>query len=274
MARFRCNELTQLPWLAPRWDGKCPTLMHLETIMIPREVYPLFHYEINETDLRTINMHPHIERARLDWAERFGRTYPQESAGHMDQGRPWNNMNDLHWNLFLQVIFTRCVLLSTTPARAVVSLAAEWNADRFVFILHRLGLADLNLFCEALWHWVVSNREALFLVNAGHDDSTLKELCRPGAWLLDCVHTEVLVILRGRSPWPSPQLPTWSPSYIAVGNVELRQLAESIFHWDDPLFRRNRNYVGNVMEHLAWLAFEDSREDIILAMAYWLALRR
>ena len=269
------NEIVQLPWVAPRWDGRCPTLIHLQTIMIPREVYPLFHEETYITDFIQAGRNRGRDWLRAEWAESSGQPYPQESAGHMDLGCPWVNLNDLNWNCFLQVIFTRCVLLAeTTPSRAVVSSAVEWTAARLEGILFRLGLDDLDRFIARLQNWMVSNDAASSLVTAQHEDRSLSELCRPGAWLLDCVFTEILIILANSPPGLLAHLYTRPPTYMRVGSAELRMLAGRIFHEDEEaVFRRDRNYVCNVMRHLAWLLFEDSREELIVAMAYWLAVR-
>ena len=240
--------------------------------MLPREQYALLHHEINATDMMLWHLLPDMMRLREEWAERFGQRYPQECAGNMGSESPWPNMNDLNWNLFLRVIFTRCVLLTTTPETAAAALARPWTPNRLARILARLGLGDINLFCARLWQWIAQNDAAYDSATGRHDDRSLREICRPGAWLLDCVFTEVVIILSNSAPGLLAHLRTRPPTYMVVTNSELRRLATRIFHPREPILQRNQNYVGNVLEHLAWLAFEDNRADLIVAMAYWVGV--
>ena len=71
------------------------------------------------------------------------------------------------------------------------------------------------------------------------------------------------------------------PAYIAISNPTLVRLARLLFctagaavtpavvaaFWDG-----GNNYIGNQLEYLAWLAFEESREDLIVGLAYWAQL--
>ena len=268
-ARARCDEMTNLPWRAPPWVGTSPTLAHLETIMIPVEMFPLFHYEINAADVELYRRRPHISEQRAAWSRISGQAYPEEDVSVYNQGGLWLTLCDLDWNLFLRVIFTRFLVLAYGPGSGG-GLAAEWTVQRVAGILERLQLLYFTDFCQQLWLWVVSNPAALYLVRASHDDRMLRELSRAGAWLLDSVHTVILVIMHG-----SDNMRSWTttrpPVYIAVGNTVLFQMAQRLFHANEQVLSRNRNYVGNVMEHLAWLAFEAGREDLIVALACWLA---
>ena len=196
--------------------------------MIPVEMFPLFHYEINAADVELYRRRPHISEQRAAWSRISGQAYPEEDVSVYNQGGLWLS-------------------------------SATW-----------IGICFSTDFCEQLWLWVVSNPAALYLVRASHDDRMLRELSRAGAWLLDSVHTVILVIMHG-----SDNMRSWTttrpPVYIAVGNAVFFQMAQRLFHANEQVLSRNRNYVGNVMEHLAWLAFEAGREDLIVALACWLA---
>ena len=177
-ARARCDEMTDLPWRAPAWVGRSPTLAHLETIMIPVEMFPLFHYEINAADAELYRRRPHISEQRAAWSRISGQAYPEEDVSVYNQGGLWLS-------------------------------SATW-----------IGICFSTDFCEQLWLWVVFNPAALYLVRASHDDRMLRELSRPGAWLLGSAHTVILVIMYGsdlQRSWTT----TRPPVYIAAGNVEL-----------------------------------------------------
>ena len=268
-ARARCDEMTNLPWRAPPWVGWSPTLAHLETIMIPVEMFPLFHYEINAADAELYRRRPDITDLRAAWWSTSDQAYPKQDVSVYNQGGLWLTLCDLDWNLFLRVIFTRFSVRAYGPGSGG-AFAHQWTVQRVRGILERLRLSYRTDFCEQFWLWVVSNPAALHLVHASHDDHMLRELSRAGAWLLDSVHTVILVIMYG-----SDRMRSWTtvrpPVYIAVGNAVLLQMAHRLFHANEHVLRRNRNYVGNVMEHLAWLAFEARREDLIVALACWLA---
>ena len=114
-ARARCDEMTNLPWRAPPWVGWSPTLAHLETIMIPVEMFPLFHYEINAADVELYRRRPHISEQRAAWSRTSGQAYPEEDVSVYNQGGLWLTLCDLDWNLFLRVIFTRFLVRAYGP---------------------------------------------------------------------------------------------------------------------------------------------------------------
>ena len=130
-------------------------------------------------------------------------------------------------------------------------------------ILERHDLDTLVSFREKYWEWVLRCDAANITVQGQHADRALRHVCKPGAWLLDTVYTEILVI---ESLRPATII------YEVVGNVELQHMAELIL---DPVYSRavldrGRNYVGNVIEHLAWLALEDGRDELVVAVAFYL----
>ena len=157
---------------------------------------------------------------------------------------------------------SRCLLAETEEGRTHC-LAVPWTGDFVRIILERHDLDTLLSFRAMYWEWVLQCPAAMFTVQGHHDDRPLRTLCRPGAWLLDSVYTEILVIERLR---------TTTIIYEAVGNVALQHLAELILHpvYSRAVLVRGRNYVGNVMEHLAWLALEEGRDELVVAVAFYL----
>ena len=193
------------------------------------------------------------------WTDAVGLLFPSEAQSH---DGVWPTLFDMDWNLFLRVIFINFAVKAGTHCVGVT-----WDVFYIRSILERHDLETVQNFCARFWSWVVQSPLALHTVVGGHSDEHLKALCRPGAWLLDSVYTEVLVIVGQRSP---------DIVYEAVGNRSLQTWATLIIGPGvaDTVRGRNRNYVGNIMEHLAWLAFEDNRHELIVAFAFMLAYSR
>ncbi len=86
----------------------------------------------------------------------------------------------------------------------------------------------------------------------------VKDLGRPGAWLLDTVYTMQGVMANQVGK---------HVQYVAVGNCRLSALAGLLFPGvgEQGL---SKNNVGNHVEHLAWLALEGDRCDITLSLAW------
>ena len=257
MALARCSSygLTDLPWRAPRWQGHAATLLYQHTMM-HGDQFSLYRDEATKAHIAFHSRHPSAAQQAAAWTASFGWAYPQEA----ESGNVWwSTLFDLDWNLLIRVIFTRFAYGAHTHC-----LGVTWNAQLVHAILERHDLETLHSFCASFEYWVVSSPAAAHTVLGGHFDQPLRDLSRPGAWLLDSFYTEVLVVLGERPP---------NIQYEVVGNRALQAMAGHIFVEQtcaNALRHRCRNYVGNVMEHLAWLAFEDGREELIVALAYFL----
>ena len=86
---------------------------------------------------------------------------------------------------------------------------------------------------------------------------------RPGAWLLDCLHTQQLAIL-------DPERHR-NVDYLVVSNAALSELHEQLVpHMFTPNMQRppvrGLNYRGNQFEYLVWLALEAEKPQIALAI--------
>ena len=96
-------------------------------------------------------------------------------------------------------------------------------------------------------------------------DEVLKEINRPGAWLLDCLHTEQLALLDAAK--------FRKVKYCVVPNPDLHRLYEALVphmfppNMEHPPFR-GLNYRGNQFEYLAWLALEEDMPQVALAVAW------
>ena len=65
-----------------------------------------------------------------------------------------------------------------------------------------------------------------------------------------------------------------SPSIVheAIGNVALQHMAGRLLEpaYGGAMRGRGRNYVGNIMEHLSWIAVEEGSDELVLALAYYI----
>ena len=97
----------------------------------------------------------------------------------------------------------------------------------------------------------------------------LRDLSRPGAWLLDVTYTMVKVLCGGRVPTSTTRL-----GYRVVSNESLRWLLDACavpatMEADrDESYRTNKMHRGNVAECLAWCALEADQPQLVLAMAW------
>ena len=99
------------------------------------------------------------------------------------------------------------------------------------------------------------------------DVRILKEINRPGAWLLDCVHTENMAILgRYRS--------VHKVKYDVMDNTSLARLYRKVRCYLSVSCARGDDYgssdnnTGNLVECLAWHALECDKTAIIIALAW------
>ena len=194
MALAQCWEdevLTDLPWQATRWTGTAPTLSYQDAFL-PGGVFPLYHEEANNARAAFHSRHPEAYQQMAAWTAAMGVLFPGEAQSH---NGVWPTLFDMDWNLFLRVIFTNFAVRAGTHCVGVT-----WNVLYIHSIFERHDLETVQNFCARFWSWVVQSPLALHTVVGGHSDEHLKSLCRPGAWLLDSVYTEVLVIVGQRSP--------------------------------------------------------------------------
>ena len=126
--------------------------------------------------------------------------------------------------------------------------------------LQNLGTAILELA-----EWEPARRSLTLEISA----QTLRFINTPGAWLLDTIYTMRRVIY-------GDIVAVHKLSYRVVGNGVLKELLKQCrlgefmasAHGGDRHYGDSENNRGNQAEHLAWLALEADRCDIIIAMAH------
>ena len=117
----------------------------------------------------------------------------------------------------MRVVFTRFAMAARTHFHGV-----DWNWPFMLSMLERLNFDQFFEFRDMFLWWAVGSTAASAVIAGRHDDNTLRQLNRPGAWLLDSVFTMILVI-RG------DVFRQQQPAYIAISNPTLVRLARSLF---------------------------------------------
>lgn len=82
----------------------------------------------------------------------------------------------------------------------------------------------------------------------GWTSTLFKDVCRPGAWLADSLFTELSVRHGNHRA---------SVEFVPVGNGDYRELARGL-HLSSENYSSSNN-VGNVMEHIMWVALEEGQ---------------
>ena len=166
-------------------------------------------------------------------------------------------VRDLPWDALLRVVFTRAAEDAGVPCRSMTD-------DVLTGILEQLRIHTLEKFAEAMLQLHDQPEQGAALrrtVRLGMSCSALRVLNRPGAWLLDTVHTAQMV-LDGSVPQAA--------IYRVLTNVQLSKLMFYVFasRMRDMSHGANPNNCGNRMEHMCWLLLEQDQCGLILGLAY------
>ena len=126
-------------------------------------------------------------------------------------------------------------------------------------VVEAAGMSTLDDLTSYLHEWrAVSER-----VQAVLDwQISAKEMCernRPGAWLADCMITELKVCEQGLRS---------SVHYHAVGNPEYQIIGQEMGIAQECGTNSSANNVGNQLECLCWVAFEEDRPEWIIALVW------
>ena len=151
-------------------------------------------------------------------------------------------------------------LLTTAAARMDISFDAPKLLSA---VVEAAGMSTLEDLASYLHDWrAVSER-----VQAVLDwQISAKEMCeqsRPGAYLADCMITELKVREQGSRS---------SVQYHAVGNGEYQIIGHEMGIAQECATNSSANNVGNQLECLCWVAFEEDRPEWIIALV-WHALQ-
>ena len=163
-------------------------------------------------------------------------------------------LRDIPWRRILEH------LLTTAATRMDISFDAPKLLSA---VVEAAGMSTLEDLASYLHDWrAVSER-----VQAVLDwQISAKEMCersRPGAYLADCMITELKVREQGSRS---------SVQYHAVGNGEYQIIGHEMGIAQECATNSSANNVGNQLECLCWVAFEEDRPEWIIALV-WHALQ-
>ena len=163
-------------------------------------------------------------------------------------------LRDIPWRRILEHLLTTAATRMNIPFDAPKLLSA---------VVEAAGMSTLDDLTSYLHEWrAVSER-----VQAVLDwQISAKEMCernRPGAWLADCMITELKVREQGLRS---------SVHYHAVGNPEYQIIGQEMGIAQECGTNSSANNVGNQLECLCWVAFEEDRPEWIIALV-WHALQ-
>ena len=156
-------------------------------------------------------------------------------------------LRDVPWRPILEEVFS--VVCAKSGTEKVTEVAAS------------LGLHDVSELKRYLENWRQQNAVVEGVLTWRR--YTAKEMCeasRPGAWLTDVVYTAMLVA-QGSARFNVRFIPAPNDAYV--------RLADNLGVKGD--MNNSPNNLGNVLEFLTWLAFEEKRFDWIAAVGAHLA---
>ena len=125
------------------------------------------------------------------------------------------------------------------------------------------GMSTLEDLASYLHDWRAVSERVQAVLDWHISPQEMCERNRPGAWLADCMITELKVREQGSRS---------SVHYEAVGNVEYKIIAHKIGIAQECATNSSANNVGNQLECLCWVAFEEDRPEWIIALV-WHALQ-
>ena len=160
------------------------------------------------------------------------------------------NLREIPWRRILEHLLTTAAIRMNIPFDAPKLLSA---------VVEAAGMSTLDDLTSYLHEWrAVSER-----VQAVLDwQISAKEMCernRPGAWLADCMITELKVREQGLRS---------SVHYHAVGNPEYQIIGQEMGIAQECGTNSSANNVGNQLECLCWVAFEEDRPEWIIALVW------
>ena len=151
-------------------------------------------------------------------------------------------------------------LLTTAATRMNISFDAPKLLSA---VVGAAGMSTLEDLASYLHDWRAVSERVQAVLDWHISPQEMCERNRPGAWLADCMITELKVREQGSRS---------SVHYEAVGNVEYKIIAHKIGIAQEGATNSSANNVGNQLECLCWVAFEEDRPEWIIALV-WHALQ-
>ena len=151
-------------------------------------------------------------------------------------------------------------LLTTAATRMDISFDAPKLLSA---VVEAAGMSTLEDLASYLHDWRAVSERVREVLDWQISAKEMCEQSRPGAYLADCMITELKVREQGSRS---------SVQYHAVGNGEYQIIAHEIGIAQECATNSSANNVGNQLECLCWVAFEEDRPEWIIALV-WHALQ-
>ena len=163
-------------------------------------------------------------------------------------------LREIPWRRILEHLLTTAATRMNIPFDASKLLSA---------VVEAAGMVTLEDLASYLHDWRAVSERVRAVLDWQISPQEMCERNRPGAWLADCMITELKVREQGSRS---------SVHYEAVGNVEYKIIAHKIGIAQECATNSSANNVGNQLECLCWVAFEEDRPEWIIALV-WHALQ-
>ena len=151
-------------------------------------------------------------------------------------------------------------LLTTAATRMDISFDAPKLLSA---VVEAAGMSTLEDLASYLHDWRAVSERVREVLDWQISAKEMCEQSRPGAYLADCMITELKVREQGSRS---------SVHYHVVGNGEYQIIAHEIGIAQECATNSSANNVGNQLECLCWVAFEEDRPEWIIALV-WHALQ-
>ena len=151
-------------------------------------------------------------------------------------------------------------LLTTAATRMDISFDAPKLLSA---VVEAAGMSTLEDLASYLHDWRAVSERVRAVLDWQISAREMCEQSRPGAYLADCMITELKVREQGSRS---------SVQYHAVGNGEYQIIAHEMGIAQECATNSSANNVGNQLECLCWVAFEEDRPEWIIALV-WHALQ-
>ena len=173
----------------------------------------------------------------------------------------------------MQVLATRRETLREIPWRGILEHVLTTAASRMGIpfdapkllsaVVEAAGMSSLEHLTSYLHDWRATSERVQAVLDWQTSPKEMCERSRPGAFLADCMITELKVREQGSRS---------SVHYHVVGNGEYQAMGHEMGIVNHEIGNNSANNVGNQLECLCWVALEEDRPEWIIALV-WHALR-
>ena len=169
----------------------------------------------------------------------------------------------------MQVLATRRETLREIPWRGILEHVLTTAASRMGIpfdapkllsaVVEAAGMSSLEHLTSYLHDWRATSERVQAVLDWQTSPKEMCERSRPGAFLADCMITELKVREQGSRS---------SVHYHVVGNGEYQAMGHEMGIVNHEIGNSSANNVGNQLECLCWVALEEDRPEWIIALVW------